>query len=619
MPYISRSSIQEVTDRMDASAIVSEYVRLEKRGGRLWACCPFHQEKTASFTVNPELKSFYCFGCHKGGSLINFVMELDKLSFPEAIEHLAKKIGVELVYENSPEGNYGEDEEGKKKKEALFELYQRISGTFHHFLLKKPEAKPAMLYIISRGISINMIEHFTLGYAPFDRYWLHKFLLGKGYSADFLASSGLFSSRGDTRASFFSGRLMFPINNQQGKTVAFGGRFLDLPSVERKAGWEPPKYINSPELEIYKKREALYALDLALPEIRRTKTAYIAEGYLDVIALHQAGITNSIAPLGTSFTEEQARLLKRWIEKLVFFFDSDKAGQEAIVRGIYTCRKNALACAVVMPEAAPQKETDAYKDPADILKDSGPMALKEKANNVVSDFNYLLIRSKSLAAGFDSKAKAITQLFPYIKLLDSEAERVSCIETAADAFELLPAAVAEDFNRYLNKNENTEYERIHDGIKLNPIHINDELSLLVAVALDFISRKGEGLFLKFRSVPGINSIGDLNAREIFIALEECVRYGETGMDEFLSRISSPELREFIIERSVSGEFSINPDKIVTDGVKMFKMKDLEQRQEEIILKLRLLKKNKNTKAQELLSEKMQIDNELHRLKQGSLT
>jgi DNA primase len=318
---------------MDVSAVASDYVHLEKRGGRLWACCPFHKEKTASFTINPDLKTYYCFGCHKGGTMINFIMEMDKISFPEAVELLAKKTGVELVYENSGGGNFSaEDEEKKKRKEELFELYRRITGSFHHFLLKNPEARPARQYILSRGINDEMIERFGLGYSPSDRYWLHTFLSEKGYSKEFLASSGLFSSK-DARSSVFSGRIMFPIKDQQGRNVAFGGRFLPGQVSERE-GWKPPKYINSPEFGIYKKGETLYALDLALPEIRRTKTVYIAEGYLDVIALHQAGITNALAPLGTAFTDEQVKLLRRWVEKVILFFFFFFAGRAAANKGI---------------------------------------------------------------------------------------------------------------------------------------------------------------------------------------------------------------------------------------------------------------------------------------------
>jgi DNA primase len=551
-------------------------------------------------------------------------MEMDKVSFPEAIEQLAKKTGVELVYENSGKGFSAEDEAKKKAKEELFELYRRVSGTFQHFLLEKREAGAAKHYIIKRGINIDMIDRFGLGYSPSDRHWLHKFLSGKGYSDEFLASSGLFSSR-HPNTSFFSGRLMFPIADRQGRVVAFGGRFLEQSANPE---WESPKYINSPESGIYKKRDTLYAIDLALPEIKKTKTAYITEGYIDVIALHQAGICNALAPLGTAFTDEQAKLLKRWAEKIIFFFDSDEAGLAAAIKGIYACRKNALACSLVTPDSEakdPAAPTDllelrdqlAPKDPADILLRYGPEALKKKAGQFLGDFEYLLLRARS----FSDKSQAIAFLFPYMKLLDSEVARNSCIELAADSFGLLPSAVAEDYRRYAS-GRTPEItipagagELKRDSEIKSPVHRTAELSLLAAVAINYVSSGEEKLFPKFRIALEISDIEDPNARELFIALEECARYEETGMDELLARIPSPELQKFLIERSATGEFSMNPTQFVFDGIKKIREKRFERRQKEIIVKLRSMKSNAED-ARELLAEKILIDDELFKLRQG---
>ncbi|MDR1804271.1 MAG: DNA primase [Treponema sp.] len=635
MPYISQASIQELTDRMDAVAVVSDYVQLENRGGRFWARCPFHQEKTGSFTVSPDLKTYYCFGCHKGGSVINFVMEMDKLSFPETLEHLAKKFGVELVYENSG-GTIisAEDEAKKKKKEELFEIYQRLSGTFHHFLLKKREAEAAKRYIITRGIFDEMIERFCLGYAPDSRYWLHDFLSQKGYSPEFLASSGLFSQK-DKRASFFSGRLMFPIRDRHGRTVAFGGRAL--PGQARE-GWEPPKYINSPELPIYRKGETFYAADLAMPEIRRTKTAYVAEGYLDVIALHQAGITNAIAPLGTAFTDEQAKLLKRWAEKIILFFDSDEAGQTAAVKGIYTCRRNGLGCSIVAPEAPLANSVGGAKDPAEILQNSGPEELLKQAKCFINDFDYLLKKAVSSydTSGSEDKARAVAFLFPYLDLLDSEVARVSRVEAVADAFGLLPDRVTDDYNRYVSEGRSTGFiptdrnQNPRPDTGDSPVSMNEELSLLFVIAIDFVSSRKEKLFQKFRSALEIGEIEDPNARDIFIAMEECIRYDETGMERLLARISSPSLKKLLVEKSVSGEFSVNAERLAADGLRRIGIKRLERQQEDIIIKLRAAKKNvgsggdliepteeKHLEVNDLLTEKMRLDEELSQLmKQG---
>jgi DNA primase len=641
MPLISKPTIQAVIDRMDAVAVVSDYVRLEKRSGRWWGLCPFHEEKTGSFTVNPELKAYHCFGCGKGGSVINFVMEMDKLSFPEVVELLAKRFGVEIVYEAGSGPEDGRNEERNKRKEELFELYRRVAGTFHYFLAENPEGEAAKQYIISRGLTKEMIDRFRLGYSPADRHWLFAFLSQKGYSAEFLTASGLFSSR-YPGIPLFSGRLRFPIADRQGCVAAFGGRILE--EVLRSDGRPAPKYINSPETEIYKKGETLFAIDLALPEIRKTGTVHIAEGYMDVIALHQAGITNAVAPLGTAFTDDQARLLRRWADKLILVFDSDKAGQEAVRKGILTGRKNGFSCFVVVPgggdgegrglspEAAP------LKDPADILKFFGIEALQKRVKCFINDLEYLINRAKSLYNIRDSegKARAAAFIFPYLETLDSEVSRDACIEAAADAFGINRSSVSGDYRRFSQGQAGGSRGRV-TGINTpkeefsgqsqgqpSPIRMNDELTLLTAVAVHDMPAGTGKLYPWFRSVLTIREIEDHGAKEIFIALEECFINDETGMDALLSRISSPDLKKYIIERAMSKEFSANPDRLVVDGVKKVTRKWLERRLDEIVIKLRGLKNDagrppsgnsasREGELEELLDEKMHIDAELRRL------
>jgi DNA primase len=644
MPLISKTTIQEVIDRLDVVAVVSDYVQLEKRGGRWWGLCPFHQEKTGSFTVNPDLKAYHCFGCGKGGSVISFVMEMDKLSFPEVVELLAKRFGVEIVYDSTgSEPGDGKTGERNKRKEELFELYRRVAGTFHYFLAENPEGEAAKQYIISRGLTKDMMDRFRLGYSPADRHWLFRFLSQKGYSGEFLTASGLFSSR-YPGIPLFSGRLMFPIADRQGRVVAFGGRILE--EALRGDGRPSPKYINSPETEIYKKGETLFAIDLALPEIRKTGTVHIVEGYMDVIALHQAGITNAVAPLGTAFTGDQARLLRRWADKLILVFDSDKAGQEAAFKGIFTGRGNGFSCFVVVPgggegeggdfsspEAAP------LKDPADILKNFGIEPLQKRVKCFINDFDYLINRAKSLydIRGSEGKARAVAFVFPYMEILDSEVSRDACIEAAADAFGVSRSSVADDYRRFSQeagsgnrgraKGINTHKEEFSgqsQGQSSPQIRMNDELTLLTVVAVHDMSAGTGKLYPRFRSVLTIKEIEDPAAKELFIALEECFINDETGMDALLSRISSPELKNYIVERGVSKEFSANPDRLVADGIKKVTRKRLERRLDEIVIKLRGLKNDarrpppgnsasREGELEELLVEKMHIDAELRRL------
>jgi DNA primase len=610
MSYIAKSTIQEVIDRIDPVALVSDYVRLEKRSGSYVGLCPFHNEKTPSFTVNPEKKLYHCFGCDKGGTMINFVMEMDKLSFPETIEFLAKRLGVQIVYENSGESR--EEAVKNTRLEELTELYRRVSVSFHHILMENPLGGGAKEYILSRGISPGIIERFRLGYAPADRRWLFHFLVKKGYSENFLASSGLFSEK-YPGISFFSDRLIFPIADRQGRTVAFGGRILS---------GEGPKYLNSRESDIYRKGQTLFALDLALAEIRKTKEVYIAEGYMDVIALHQAGVTNAVAPLGTAFTDDQARLLRRWAERICLLFDADRAGQSAAVKGILTCRRNALSCAVVVPgkgipadpagggDPAGAPAVTETKDPADILLRFGPEVLQKSVKCFINDFEYLIARGRSLFDMSDSggKARAVAFLFPYLEALDSDVSRDAAMGAAADAFGVDRMAVARDFYRSRAAGERGP-EREVPG-KQKPIRMNDELFLLTAVSVN------SGWYPKFREALSIKEIEDPSAKELFIALEECYRHNESGMEDLLARISTEELRNFIIKRGTSKEFSVHPENLVSDGINRIKQKRLEHALAGVVNKLRAAKhETAVTRLDELLAEKMYIDAELHRLKE----
>ena len=615
MSLISKSTVQEVNDRLDAISAVQDYLALEKKGGRWWGRCPFHsggQEKTPSFKVDPDLKTYHCFGCGKGGSVISFVMEMDKLTFPEAIKHLARKLGIEIIYED---GGTGQEEFDNSEREELFELYRRTTLTFQHFLHEKPEGQAAKKYLSDRGISEEMIEKFKLGFSPPDRDFLHKFLSSKSYSNDFLEKSGLFSSRYKTMP-MFSGRLMFPISDRQARVVAFGGRAM--PGVLQSDGSEPPKYINSPETSIYKKGQTLYAIDLALPEIRQTKTVYLSEGYMDVIALHQAGIVNAVAPLGTAFTGEQASLLRRWAEKAVLIFDNDEAGKKAAYKAIITCRKSGLFCAVAgMQEALKAEtaeETDKFKDPADILQKFGAEILKKVLKNTINDIEYLISCGKSQYEAIGSgKNRAAEFLFPYLDALDSEIERDDCIALIADAFRVDRNAVQGDYTKRKTGSHSSKYENPaqQDNLAGKPIRMNSELFLLTVVAANMF------LYPELRAALEIKEIDDPAAKELFVAMEECFIHDESGIDFLLPRINDEQLRNFMSGRGISPEFTgVNagdPRRLMEDGINEIRKKRLRKRLAEINFEMRDNERADGQYIDELLAEKKVIDSQMRKL------
>jgi len=633
MALISKRTITEVSDRLDAIAVVGDYVRLELKSGRWWGRCPFHgagQEKTPSFKVDPDLKMYHCFGCQKGGSVINFIMEMENISYPEAIKILARKSGIEIIYEQGSKTENDTSEQDNTFKEELFELYKRTTTTFQFFLKEKPEGKAALDYILKRAISHEMIDTFKLGYAPSDRNFLHSFLKSKGYSEPFLEKSGLFSAN-YKKIPLFSGRLMFPITDRQGRIVAFGGRALhgiDGVLQQDFRQKEPPKYINSPETDIYKKGQTVFAIEQAKQEMRQTRTAYLVEGYTDVIAMHQAGITNTVAPLGTAFTDEQAKWLHRWVDKMFLIFDSDEAGQKAAYKAIITCRNNGIACYLVNMEEGIKnvinsEESKKIKDPAEILQKFGTDVLKNILKFIINDFEYLIIRGKLQYAAADGEInRAASFMFPYLESLASEIERADSITRIADIYKIERTAVQKDYSEW--KSSQTRFSREKDEKRqetehkqgLHPVQLmlrrNNELSLLTIVAVNM------ELYTEFRAALEIKEIEDKAAKEIFIALEECYIHDENGIDSLLSRIKDENLRNYVAEKGTSGEYNgAFTRRLMEDGIKKIRKKRLEKRLKEISSDIREIER-KNEGADlnlidELLAEKLFIDEQIRKL------
>ncbi|MDR2542751.1 MAG: DNA primase [Treponema sp.] len=615
MALISKSTIAEVNNRLDPIAIVSDYLRLEQKSGRWWGRCPFHgggQERTPSFKVDPDTKMYYCFGCNKGGSIIGFVMEMENISYPEVIKNLAQKMSIQIQYDES--STQEETEKNNSIKNELYELYHRTTKTFQHFLLKNPEGQNALKYIRDRGIGDEIIDIFKLGYAPSNRNFLHNFLKEKGYSDDFLEKTGLFSSN-YKKIPLFTSRLIFPITDKQGKIAAFGGRAI--PGTVQN---ETPKYINSPETEIYKKGQTLFALNLAKPAMRQTKTAFLAEGYMDVLALHQAGITNSIAPLGTAFTDEQANFLRSWVDKIILIFDTDEAGFKAAYKAITTCRKNGISCSIVniqeglkeigIETANLDKE---IKDPADILHKFGSEILKKVLKSIINDFEYLIFRTKIqyIAADGDIN-KAAEFMFPYLDSLDSEVDRADTITRIADIFKIDRAAVLKDYSEWKTRSVRVFSRKVDEkqqGLQLQ-IRRNDELGLLTIVAVNM------ELYTDFRAALEIKEIDNRAAKEIFIALEECFVQDKNGIDSLLSMIKDDNLRNYVAEQGTSDEYKGSfARQLMEDGIKRIKIKKLKKRLSDINSEMREIERRHEDTGliDELLEEKQIIDHQIYKL------
>lgn len=579
---IPESSIQHILDNVSMVQIVSSYVHLEQKGGRYWGCCPFHNEKTASFSVTEDKKLFYCFGCHKGGSLFNFVMEIEGISFIEAVKLVAEKSGIPLDIESRRE-----NDEEYKKKQALKELYSRVSRSFEYILHETEEGKPALAYLQQRGIQDEIIKKFGIGYSPGDSHWMYSFLHSKGYSPDFLAQSGLFSKR-HPRFPLFSGRIMIPIRSLRGDIIAFGGRILH---------GDGPKYINSPDTPLYSKRNLLFNIDTAAQSIRKEKTFFLCEGYFDVIALCQAGFWQTAAPLGTALTPEQIRLLKRYSTKGCLLFDSDDAGTEASFKSLALAEKFGLQLEVVPLESG--------KDPAEILQKEGSHALHKLLKYPINSFDYLLntILDKMDISSPEGKEDVVKKLLPYINSIDSSIRREEYKKILSERLDITYGAVHEEIGKTERTLTNNNFSR-QETVK--PEYNTPEFFMLTGVLSE------PAMFKDIRRYIVLEDIeGDL-AKQIYIVLEDCFRRDALSFETILSKIEDDEMKNVILKRIASGEFSQNTETLVKDAVIRVKINALTRKREKV--EKRLIQTISNEKMKELLSEKMYLDGELDKLR-----
>ena len=362
MPF-DRIFLDELSARNDIVDVVSQYVQLKKSGANYFGLCPFHNEKTGSFSVSPDKQIFHCFGCGAGGGVITFVMKAEGLSFPDAVRYLADRAGMQVPEQGE------EERRAARHRDRLYALC-RDAARFYYDTLWKPENRAPQQYFIGRGLSRRTMNRFGLGYAPDSFHALMDAMTAKGYTRDELLDAGLVSRSEKGRIyDRFRNRVMFPIIDVRGNVIAFGGRVMDD---------SKPKYLNSPETPIFHKSRNLFALNLS----KTTKNDYfiLAEGYMDVIALHQAGFDSAVASLGTSLTEEQARIIARHTERIVISYDADGAGQSAAQRAIDILKKCDLQVKVLRIPGA--------KDPDEFIKNLGTEAFQERIDQAENSFYF---------------------------------------------------------------------------------------------------------------------------------------------------------------------------------------------------------------------------------------
>lgn len=424
--------VEEIRSRVNIVEIIDEYVPLRKKGKNFVGLCPFHAEKSPSFTVTPEKQVYYCFGCGTGGDVFGFLMKYQQLDFPEAVSFLAGRLGINLPTQKH--------EASINHWQRYYDLNALAARFFHHLLLHHPTGELARRYLHKRGISEETAAKFSVGYAPGNGKTLLRFLLRRNYSLEELVRVGLVLVGKNKRNHYarFRHRLLFPICDPGGRIVGFGARALS-----EQAG---PKYLNSPETVLFQKKRILYALPQALPAIRREGQAVIVEGYLDALTAYQFGFTNIVASLGTAFSGDQARLLARYAKEIVIAYDADAAGEAATFRGLELLRDEGCRVKIAMlPVRA---------DPDSFLRQEGAQAFQEligsKALSLI-EYKFKLAREKHNLTTTEGKVAALTGLLADLAKISNAVEQEERIRYLARELAVSEMSIATEIQKYTKK------------------------------------------------------------------------------------------------------------------------------------------------------------------------
>lgn len=451
MPWYSEEQIEEVRSRSDIVSVIGRYVRLKRAGSGYTGLCPFHNEKTPSFHVNPARQMYKCFGCGVGGNVLTFVMEYENLTFPEAMEMLAQEAGIELPKQEMT----AQQKQQESLRQTLLEINKK-AARYYFALLKSPRGKPGYDYLTGRGLSDETILHFGLGYAGQGGGELYQYMKKEGYSDSVLKETGLFKM--DERGAYdkFWNRVMFPIMDANNRVIGFGGRVM---------GDAKPKYLNSPETKIFDKSRNLFGLNYA--KRGKRSNMILCEGYMDVIALHQAGFTNAVASLGTAFTEQQANLIRRYTDEVLLTYDSDGAGIKAAMRAIPMLRRAGITGKVIHMEP--------YKDPDEFIKNLGAEEFEKRMEEAQNSFFFEIevIKKNYSMSDPEQKTKFIHETARKLLVFEEKIQRDNYLEAVAARYNIKTEDLRQLVVRYGNQMpsgyqevmEERQQERIRKGKK----------------------------------------------------------------------------------------------------------------------------------------------------------
>ncbi|MDD4785027.1 MAG: DNA primase [Candidatus Shapirobacteria bacterium] len=430
------NQVDEIKQKLNIVDVINRYVPLKKKGRHYWACCPFHGEKTPSFSVSEELQIYKCFGCGQAGDIFNFLQNYEKIDFREALEELAKLAGVTLI-----KSSFIDHQESKKK--LLIEINNQVAKFYNYILLSHPLGKEALDYVTNRGITIDTIKTFSIGFSPNDSKYISNYILKKGYKIDDLIATGTFgkSHYGSGLYDRFQGRLTFPLHDYRGHIVAFSGRILPSSKNSNMA-----KYINSPETEIYHKSQMLFGLNIAKEAIRMENSVIIVEGEFDMISPFQNGFKNIVALKGTAFTQDQLQLLRRYTDTLILALDSDFAGNNASRKSIELADSMEFDIKVL-------NLGDKYKDPDEAIK-ADPEFFKSQLKKSTDVWDFI-IQSQIKINDIDTikgKKEVLTVVLPFLVKIKNSVVKSDYFKKLANEINSSVESIYEEAKKYENTN-----------------------------------------------------------------------------------------------------------------------------------------------------------------------
>lgn len=583
MVRYSEELIEDIKNSNDIVDIISQYVILKRSGRNFFGLCPFHKEKTSSFSVSPDKQIFHCFGCGVGGNVIHFISKIENVDFKESLEILAERAGIKLP---TLEGTI--DTKRQQLKEKVYEI-NRLAALYYHEALYKPTSKIAQEYVKKRKLDNRTLKAFTIGYAESNSN-LYKFLKAKGFSDEEILASDLVNKMGNNFVDRFKNRLIFPIQDVRNRYIAFGGRVLDN---------SLPKYINSPENIVYSKARNLYGLNVA--KNAKLEKLLIVEGYMDVVSLHQRGIENVVASCGTALTEAQGRLLRKYAEKIIISYDSDGAGQAAALRGLEILSN--LGCDIRILQMEGAKDPDEYV----IKYGNGRFNnLIDKAISLI-EFKVKVLKKNLNLENVNDKIKFLNEIAKLLSTVDNRMEQEVYIDKISMEYSISKEAIYAEINK-INYSRNQGKKTLESKyVRKTQIQKEDLPETLIKrenIIIGLLLNGKEEVYNQIKNILSPNDFRSEQNKKIIKNLYEEFQKGNSNINNILEKFNDEEEIISKLTAIMADDYEIKNDKkAIEDLVKNYQKERLLNRKKEIINSLN----NPNLDFQ----ESKDLEKELH--------